>query len=44
MVNSNFFFVYKEAATKSIGGFQRSGESSEMLALHVNSVYMFEVK
>lgn len=44
MASSNSFSVYKEAATESAGGFQRSGEPSEMLALHVNSVYIFEVK
>lgn len=44
MVSSNSFCVHKEAATERTGGFQRSGESSEMLAIHVNSVYVFEVK
>lgn len=44
MVGSNSFCEYKEASTESTGGFQRSGESSEILALHVNSVYIFEVK
>lgn len=36
--------VYNEAATESPGSFRRSGEPFEMLALHVNSVYTFEVK
>lgn len=44
VVSSNSFGVYKEPATEGTGDFQRSGESSEMLALHVNSVYIFEVK
>lgn len=34
--------VYNKAATKSPGSFQMSGEPFEMLALHVNSVYIFE--
>lgn len=34
--------VYNKAATESSGSFQRSGEPFEMLALHVNSVYIFE--
>lgn len=36
--------VYRKAATESPGSFQRFGEPFKMLALHVNSVYIFEVK
>lgn len=36
--------VYNKAAFKSPRIFQRSGEPFEMLALHVNSVYIFEMK
>lgn len=41
IVSSNSFCVYKEAAAESTGGFQRSGESSEILAIHVNSIYIY---
>lgn len=36
--------VYNKAAIESQRSFQRSGEPFEMLDLHVNSVYIFEMK